>query len=231
VRRGWLVAVAQAGTAATALGAATVGRTGSGEALVPARTSTTSAIWRASRPARTPRPPIAAVGRQHRRAKPHCSSSSSMSSTSCHLGRWCTPSGRRQAARRGAIAGSPQRSGRNNRQSSGQLACSVLALTDTPGWQVAVLPSVPESWRCTPTEGVPSLGKPVSSTTHAVGESAAVSTSARRRRTGRQSQGDTATKWCSAWSWTSPRRWAIGSIDLRRPSSSSPRREHRPRAR
>ena len=75
----------------------------------------------------------------------------------------------------------------------------MTALTDTPSWQLALLPSVPEYCRCTPTEHVPSLGKPVSSTTHAVGESAAVSTSASRRRTGRQSQGETATKWCSAW--------------------------------
>src|SRR5215203_3730793 len=86
-----------------------------------------------------------------------------MSNTSCHLGRWCTPSGRWQAARRAAIAGSSQRSGRNSRQSSGQLACSVTALTDTPSWQLAVLPSVPEYCRCTPTEQLPSLGKPVSS--------------------------------------------------------------------
>jgi hypothetical protein len=89
--------------------------------------------------------------------------------------------------------------GRNSRQSNGQLACSVTALTDTPSWQLAVLPSVPEYWRCTPTEQVPSLGKPVSSTAHAVGSSASTSRSARRRRTGRQSQGETATKWCSAW--------------------------------
>jgi hypothetical protein len=122
-----------------------------------------------------------------------------MSNTSCHLGRWCTCSGRRQAARRGAIRSSSQRSGRNSRQSSGQEACSVTALTDTPSWQLAVLPSVPEYCRCTPTEQLPSLGKPVSSTTHAVGESAAVIASASRRRTGRQSHGLAATKWCSAW--------------------------------
>jgi hypothetical protein len=99
----------------------------------------------------------------------------------------------------GAITSSSQRSGTNSRQSSGHEACSVTALTDTPSWQLAVLPSVPEYCRCTPTEHVPSLGKPVSSTTHAVGERAAVSTSASRRRTGRQSHGLVATKWCSAW--------------------------------
>src|SRR5215218_466074 len=65
-----------------------------------------------------------------------------MSNTSCHLGRCRTRSGRWQAARRSAS--SSQHSGRNNRQSSGQLACSVTALTDTPSWQLAVLPSVPE---------------------------------------------------------------------------------------
>src|SRR6266540_6372400 len=70
---------------------------------------------------------------------------------------------------------------------------------DTPSWQLAVLPSVPEYCRCTPTEHGPSLGKPVSSTTHAVGDSAPHSNSASRRRTGRQSQGLVATKWCSAW--------------------------------
>ncbi len=75
----------------------------------------------------------------------------------------------------------------------------MTASTDTPSWQLAVLPSVPEYWRRTPTEQLPSLGKPVSSTTHAVGPSAPTSTCASRRRTGRQSQGLVATKWCSAW--------------------------------
>jgi hypothetical protein len=98
-----------------------------------------------------------------------------------------------------AIASSSQRSGTNSRQSNGHEACSVIALTDTPSWQLAVLPSVPQYWRCTPTEHGPSLGKPVSSTTHAVGKSAPHSTSASRRRTGRQSHGLAATKWCSAW--------------------------------
>jgi hypothetical protein len=104
-----------------------------------------------------------------------------------------------QAVRRSAMAGSSQDSGTNSRQSSGQLACSVTALTDTPSWQLAVLPSVPQYWRWTPTEWVPSLGKPVSSTAHAVGSSAPTSRPASRRRTGRQSHGETATKWCSAW--------------------------------
>ena len=90
-----------------------------------------------------------------------------MSNTSCHLGRCRTRSGTWQAARRPTSPS--QDSGRNSRQSNGQLACSVTALTDTPSWQLAVLPSVPQYWRCTPTEWSPSLGKPVSSTAHAVG--------------------------------------------------------------
>jgi hypothetical protein len=71
--------------------------------------------------------------------------------------------------------------GGNSRQSSGQLACSVTALTDTPSWQLAVLSSVPQHWRCAPTEWSPSLGKPVSSTAHAVGVSAPTSRVASRR--------------------------------------------------
>jgi len=31
----------------------------------------------------------------------------------------------------------------------------VTASTDTPSWQLALLPSVPEYWRCTPTEHGP----------------------------------------------------------------------------
>ena len=92
-----------------------------------------------------------------------------------------------------------QRRGTNSRQSNGQLACSVTALTDTPNCQLAVLPSVPEYWRSTPTEHSPSLG----SRCHPP-----PTPSAPRRPpgvqpggggAGRQSHGETATKWCSAW--------------------------------
>jgi hypothetical protein len=65
-----------------------------------------------------------------------------MSSTSCHFGRCRTRSGKWQAVRRSAS--SSQDSGRNSRHESGQLARSVMALTDTPSWQLAVLPSVPQ---------------------------------------------------------------------------------------
>ena len=90
-----------------------------------------------------------------------------MSNANCHFDRWCTLSGTRQAARR--FVSSSQDSGRNSRQSNGQLACSATAFTDTPSWQLAVLPNVPQYCRCTPTECSPSLGNPVSSTAHAVG--------------------------------------------------------------
>jgi hypothetical protein len=59
----------------------------------------------------------------------------------------------------------------------------------TPTWQLATLPSVPEYWRATPTEALPNLGKPVSSTIQASGSTAAVIWVASRWRTGRQSQG------------------------------------------
>jgi hypothetical protein len=53
-----------------------------------------------------------------------------MSNTSCHFGRYRTGSGTWQAARRWTSAS--QLWERNSRQSSGQLARSVTALTDTP---------------------------------------------------------------------------------------------------
>src|SRR3954465_2399797 len=68
-----------------------------------------------------------------------------------------------------AAQASSQRSGRNSRQDSGQDAVSVTAEIDTPTWQLPTLPSVPEYCRATPGEAVPSLTKPVSSTTHACG--------------------------------------------------------------
>jgi hypothetical protein len=75
-----------------------------------------------------------------------------------------------------------------------------------------------------PTEWRPSLGKPVSSTTQTAGSITRHIRSARRRRTGRQSHGEAWMKWCSACLLVSGSRAAIGWIDLRRPSSSSPRR-------
>jgi hypothetical protein len=100
----------------------------------------------------------------------------------------------------------------------------VAAWIDTPTWQLATLPRVPEYWRATPTEAVPYLGKPVSSTTQASGSSTAVICCASRWRTGRQSQGLWLTNCCSACSLPSASREAMGWIDLRLPSNISPRR-------
>ena len=57
----------------------------------------------------------------------------------------------------------------NSRQSSGAEPVSVTACTLTAIWQLPTLPSVPEYCRATHGDAVPSLAKPVSSTTHASG--------------------------------------------------------------
>src|SRR3954462_9953720 len=83
-----------------------------------------------------------------------------------------------------AAAASSQLSGTNSRQFSGQEAVSVTACTLTPIWQLATLPSVPEYCRATPGEAVPSLTKPVSSTTQASGAITATARRASRSRAG-----------------------------------------------
>ena len=93
----------------------------------------------------------------------------------------------------------------------------------TPTWQLATLPSVPAYWRATPTEALPNLGKPVSSTIQASGSTAAVSWVASRWRTGRQSQGLWLRNCCRACSLPSGSPSAMGWIDWRLPSSISPR--------
>jgi hypothetical protein len=76
-----------------------------------------------------------------------------------------------------------------------QLGLSTGVLDLDLAWLTRIgLPSVPQYWRWTPTEWSPSLGKPVSSTAHAVGSRTPTSRSASRRRTDRQSHGETATK-------------------------------------
>ncbi|CAM5656611.1 hypothetical protein GCM10010343_34250 [Streptomyces avidinii] len=60
---------------------------------------------------------------------------------------------------------------------------SEAAWTLTPIWQLPTLPNVPEYWRATPGEAVPSLGKPVSSTTHTSGRTTATARQASRART------------------------------------------------
>ena len=133
--------------------------------------------------------PIAGVGDHHRRVQPPLVQLIHHVQHQLPLGPVAHPLG--QVAGRAPPRHGPRPSTRaeNSRQSIGQLACSVTALTDTPSWQLAVLPSVPEYWRCTPTDASPSLGKPVSSTAQASAPPPPTSRWASRRRTGRQSQG------------------------------------------
>jgi hypothetical protein len=67
---------------------------------------------------------------------------------------------------------SSQEAGQYSRQFAASDAASVTIWTLTPTWQLPVLPRVPEYWRATHGEAVPSFGKPVSSTTYASGPAA-----------------------------------------------------------
>ena len=66
----------------------------------------------------------------------------------------------------------------------------MTALIDTPIWQLPVLPSAPQYCLATPTDILPCLGNPVSSTTHASGAIASLIRTASRSRTGSHSHGD-----------------------------------------
>src|SRR6185436_3917711 len=91
---------------------------------------------------------------------------SSMPSASSALVRNVTSAGIRAWLRRSRSLA--QLSGRYNSKSIG--ACCVALATSklTPTWQFVILPAVPVYCRCTPTECLPCLRKPVSSTTHVV---------------------------------------------------------------
>ena len=116
------------------------------------------------------------------------------------------------AACSSVASASSQLAGRNSRQSSGHEVASVTAQMLTPIWQLPTLPSVPEYCRATPGEAVPSLTKPVSSTTQASGAITATARRASRWRTGSTAQVDDVTNCCSPCSST-PSRSAIGCID------------------
>jgi hypothetical protein len=99
-----------------------------------------------------------------------------MSSASRHFSVWRTSSGMAARSRRcraaaaatgSSSAVSSQLSGQNSRQSAAQDACSLTRCTLTPIWQLPTLPRVPEYCRATHGDAVPSLPKPVSSTTSA----------------------------------------------------------------
>ena len=53
--------------------------------------------------------------------------------------------------------------GRYNSNVNGHVRSSAINALDTATWQFPILPSAPQYCRCTPTEWVPCLGKPVSS--------------------------------------------------------------------
>lgn len=133
-----------------------------------------------------------------------------MSRAGRHFGR-CRSSAGIPARRRAATASrssvcssgpsgphvSSQLSGQTSRQSSGQDAASVTACTVTPIWQLATLPRLPDYCRATPGQARPSLGKPVSSTTHTRGPMAATAQAASRSRTAAGSQAEAETNCCS----------------------------------
>ena len=100
----------------------------------------------------------------------------------------------------------------------------MAALIETPIWQLPTFPKHPEYWRATPTDIFPNFGNPVSSITHASGDSSRLIRRASARRTSTGSHGDWLTNCCKHCSSPSASRAAIGSIDLRLPSSISPRR-------
>ena len=82
-----------------------------------------------------------------------------------------------------------------------------------------------------PDRRLAALGNDTSSITHTSGLTTAVSRSAIRCPTGSGSHGDWFTNCCGARMFPSGRRPAIGWIDLRRPSSIRPRRQHSPHRR
>ena len=81
-------------------------------------------------------------------------------------------------------------------QPNGTVPFAPTACTDTPSWQLPILPSVPEYCRLTPGESLPSLGKPVSSSTHASTSISGATRSATARTTSAGSQGLSARNCC-----------------------------------
>lgn len=77
----------------------------------------------------------------------------------------------------------PRAAVRQPRHDSGHEAVSEGAWTPTPVWQLPILPRVPECCIATPGEEYPSLGKPVSSTTHTRGRTTATARRAGPART------------------------------------------------
>ena len=111
------------------------------------------------------------------------------------------------------------------RQPSGNVPRAPTACTLTVIWQLPILPSVPEYWRFTPGECLPSLTIPVSSTTHAKTPISGATRSAHARTSNAASQGESAKNCCtdSYRAGDSPNRNNVGCKLLRPPRSTSPR--------
>ena len=82
----------------------------------------------------------------------------------------CSVSGMPAAVRR--IASAVHVSGTYNSKVNGHVRPSAISALDTATWQLPILPSAPQYWRCTPTECTPFFKSPVSSTTSTASESA-----------------------------------------------------------
>jgi hypothetical protein len=70
---------------------------------------------------------------------------------------------------------------------------------ETPIWQLPTLPSVPEYWRLTPGERLPSFGNPVSSSTHASTSISGHTRSPTARTTSAGSHGLSVRNCCIDW--------------------------------
>src|SRR3954451_22475896 len=115
--------------------------------------------------------------------------------------------------------------GKYRQKPSGELPRASVRCRLTAIWQFAVLPSVPEYWRATPTECSPFLGNPVSSMSQATAFGKGHSKrSAICCQSGFHSHGLWLTNCCRLCSLPSGRRSAMAPTLLRSPSSKRPRR-------
>ncbi len=89
--------------------------------------------------------------------------------------------------------------GTNSRQSTTADPVSVAACTLTAIWQLATLPRVPESFRVTDGDALPSVTHPVSSTTYTRAPIRSTARAAIRRRTPATSQVEDVRNCCNCW--------------------------------
>jgi len=111
-----------------------------------------------------------------------------------HFSRKRTVRGTRAWSRRSGSAA--HSAGRYNSQLVGHTNVGPIKAVDTPTWQLPVFPSAPQYCRFTPTECVPCLGNPVSSTARMPARSGI--SACRRVQTGATAQGECVMKGCSA---------------------------------